>query len=232
MLTQMLMLLAVAGIYVYNLVLLPIEPGVGFWRYLCALFGFLNMGMIGFVLAAAALRFVFPVLALEGKAFYLIRVSPLSTWRYLLTKLLSNSIVFIFFALLLTWLSMTLLVPGDKIFTLGLVNAIFLPIGIVAWNLGLGIFFPNTGLSSVTEAPASFGGFMTMMISVFYVVLVLGFQSVYVFERFWKWHVIGEAGYEFWWGTALVISAVVIITGWIIPMVLAAKKLENGDGIL
>jgi hypothetical protein len=73
---------------------------------------------------------------------------------------------------------------------------------------------------------------MTMMISVFYVVLVLGFQSVYVFERFWKWHVIGEAGYEFWWGTALVISAVVIITGWIIPMVLAAKKLENGDGIL
>jgi len=236
--TQIFMLAAIVALYIYNIMLLPINKSLSMWADLSRIFGFLNIGMGSLIVSAACLRFVYPTLAIEGKSFYIIRTSPLGIWKYLRTKMIFFSFVFIIFAAFVVVFPQKILMSGEKVFLISLIDFVTLTIGIVAINLGLGIWFPSSGITSITEAPASIGGFMTMVATTFYVSLVLLFQSIYVFDKsflflvaklnpffnnFLQYGVLVEY--------SLLISGIITVLGWIIPLVMAWKKLEKGEGI-
>jgi ABC-2 type transport system permease protein len=83
---QLLPLLALVLVYLYNfraidLNRIPYMSGV-----LKNAYAFLNLGLAGFVLATVAVRFVLSAVSMEGFAFWIIRVSPISFRDFLWSK--------------------------------------------------------------------------------------------------------------------------------------------------
>ncbi len=72
-------------VYLYNFSVLPSNFTFATF-YLQNLFSFLNLGLAGFVLSAVAVRFVFTAVSIEGRAFWIIRSSPLSLKKFLWSK--------------------------------------------------------------------------------------------------------------------------------------------------
>jgi len=60
-------------IYFFNIHALPLED----LPFVKNIISFLNIGMVGFVTSAVALRFVFPSVSLEGRGFWIIKSSPI-----------------------------------------------------------------------------------------------------------------------------------------------------------
>jgi len=75
--SQLFLLLALTIVYIYSFKLLPLERSPLPTIFIQNLISFLNLGMVGFVTSAVAVRFVFPAVSLEGESFWIIRSSPL-----------------------------------------------------------------------------------------------------------------------------------------------------------
>ena len=88
--SQLFLLFALMVVYIYSFKLLPLERAAMPSFYLQNLISFLNLGMVGFVTSAVAVRFVFPAVSLEGASFWIIRSAPLSIRDFLWAKFWSS----------------------------------------------------------------------------------------------------------------------------------------------
>jgi hypothetical protein len=75
--SQLFLLFALMVVYIYSFKFLPLDRAAMPSFYLQNLIAFLNLGMVGFVTSAIAVRFVFPAVSLEGTSFWIIRSAPL-----------------------------------------------------------------------------------------------------------------------------------------------------------
>lgn len=229
--TQSVMLLAVGAMYLYNIKLLPLDAGGAVRRWLADLFGALNIAMVAFVVASAALRLVFPVLSAEGRAFLVVRASPLPPARILFTKQLLYTLLFLAYAMPLSHFTTSLLRAGPATHAAALLDTALLTPGIVAINLGFGIHFCGGGLTSVTDAPGSAGGLAAMAGSALHIGAVLVPQAPLLFPFLFR-HVfrLGDAyGPVAAAGGALSLAAALLLP--LYPLALAKRRLESGEGL-
>jgi ABC-2 type transport system permease protein len=70
---------------------------------------FANLALAGFVLSAVAMRFAFPAVSLEGKAFWILQTAPISLRTLLWSKLWLNLVPLLILGELLVFLSNLLL---------------------------------------------------------------------------------------------------------------------------
>ena len=84
--SQLFLLGALVVIYIFNFKVIPIEGSLIRTFYLQNILAFLNLGLAGFVISAICVRFVFPAISIEGKAFWIIRNSPFTIKRFLIGK--------------------------------------------------------------------------------------------------------------------------------------------------
>jgi ABC-2 type transport system permease protein len=130
---------------------------------------FANLGLAGFVLSAIAIRFAFPAVSLEGKAFWILQTAPISLRSLLWSKFWLNFVPLLALGELLVFLSNLLLrVPSWMMF-LSLVTIFFMTIGIVAIGVGVGAMYPKFNFDNAAEIPTSFGGAVCMMVSVAFI---------------------------------------------------------------
>jgi ABC-2 type transport system permease protein len=71
--SQLLLMGALLFIYLYNIRMLPLTGDAR-----AALVAYANLGMSGFVIAAICLRFAYPSVSAEGKAFWILQTAPVS----------------------------------------------------------------------------------------------------------------------------------------------------------
>ena len=76
--TQLLLLGALVVVYVFNFSVLPLQKSPIPLDFLQNELAFLNLGLAGFVLSAVCARFVFTAVSAEGRAYWIIRTSPLN----------------------------------------------------------------------------------------------------------------------------------------------------------
>jgi ABC-2 type transport system permease protein len=77
--SQLFLLLALIVVYLYNFKVLPLGTFADARRNFCASwFPFANLALAGFVLSAVAVRFAFPAVSLEGRAFWILQSAPVS----------------------------------------------------------------------------------------------------------------------------------------------------------
>jgi len=76
--SQLLLLGALAVVYVYNFSLLPTVASPLLTFYFKNAVAYANLALAAFVVAAVAARFVLPSISMEGRAFWLVRTAPLS----------------------------------------------------------------------------------------------------------------------------------------------------------
>jgi ABC-2 type transport system permease protein len=165
---QLLLLLGLCVIYLYNLRILHAVQGLSpelrsWWE------GFLSVTNIclgAFITSAMCTRFVFPSLSLEGQSFWILQTSPLSIRDILKAKLLAwyfpvalvASVVFSAGALAIN--------AAPAVVLANIFMSWVIAYGIVGLAIGLGAHFANFDWDHPSQLAASFGSLVFMLLSV------------------------------------------------------------------
>ncbi|HEV2719832.1 MAG TPA: hypothetical protein VG323_07410 [Thermoanaerobaculia bacterium] len=162
--SQLFLMAALLFLYLYNIRMLPLGGDVR-----AGIVAYANLGMAGFVIAAICLRFAYPSVSSEGRAFWLVQSAPVSYRRFLLVKVVVYAAPLTILAFVLTAFANVLL-HADRIvwaFTLG--GASMLAVTLVSMGVGLGALTPNFNAENPLQVGLSLGGFGYMAASLAYV---------------------------------------------------------------
>lgn len=226
--SQLFLLLALIVVYLYNFKVLPLERSPMPTQTLKTVVSFANLALAGFVLSAVAVRFAFPAVSLEGKAFWILQTSPISLKSLLWSKFWLNLLPLLILGELLVFLSNSLLRVSPWMMTLSLVTIFLMTFGISAIGVGVGALYPKFDHEHVAEIPTSFGGAICMIFSI-------AFIGVTVMIEAWPVYLLAMEGLNpagpkvpGFWVIAPSMMAVVVLTviAVILPIKMGLKRLE------
>jgi ABC-2 type transport system permease protein len=178
--SQLLLLVALVVVYLYNFSVLPSNFTFATF-FLQNLFSFLNLGLAGFVLAAVAVRFVFTSVSSEGRAFWILRSSPLTMEKLLWSKFWTALPPLLVLSQVLTIASNHFLGATLFMTVLSSVTILFVTFGIVGLGVGMGAAFPRFKFENVTQIAGSSGGLLYMIAASSFVAAVLFLESIPVY---------------------------------------------------
>jgi ABC-2 type transport system permease protein len=181
--SQLFMLLALIVVYVYNFSVLPIGGSALRTFYLQNIVSFFNLALAGFVIAAIAVRFVFPAISLEGKTFWVVKSAPVPLRRLWWSKFWVALLPLLFLGELLVSVTNHFLGVSTFMMVLSAVTLFFLTFGIVALGMAVGVAYPNFTAEHSAKIAAGFGG-------VLYMVLCIGFIGLVAVLEAWPVYVI------------------------------------------
>lgn len=174
--TQLALLAALSGLYLYNLRLIP-----GDQRIVGPLLALLNVGVAGLVLSAVALRLGLPSVSRDGPSRWLPETSPLSAFRRLLAKSLVVGAPLVLLGGGLT-LAAALLVPAPLDLKSHAVIAVLL-MGptLAATAIGVGARFPRYDAADSSQATIGSGGLLCFALMLLYtgMITVLSARPVF-----------------------------------------------------
>ncbi len=165
---QLLLLLGLCVIYLYNLRLLHAVQGLTdamrmWWE------GFLSITNIclgAFITSAMCTRFVFPSLSLEGQSFWILQTSPSSTREILRAKLLAWYFPVALVASVVFSAGAFAINAAPMVIVFNVVMSWVIAYGIVGLAIGLGAHFANFDWEHPSQLAASFGSLVFMLLSV------------------------------------------------------------------
>jgi ABC-2 type transport system permease protein len=181
--SQLFMLLALIVVYVYNFSVLPIGGSALRTFYLQNIVSFFNLALAGFVIAAIAVRFIFPAISLEGKTFWILKSAPVPLRRLWWSKFWVGLLPLLVLGELLVSITNYFLGVSTFMMILSTVTLFFLTFSIVALGMAVGIAYPNFTAEHSAKIAASFGG-------VLYMILCVGFIGLVAVLEAWPVYII------------------------------------------
>jgi ABC-2 type transport system permease protein len=185
--SQLLLLLALMLVYLYNFRVLDLERIPYMSGFLKNVYAFLNLGMAGFVMSTVTVRFVFPAVSAEGAAFWIIRTAPIAMKDFLWSKFWTGLVP----VLVLTEI---LIVSGNELLNvdpflkrMSAVAIVFMAFALVGLACGLGARYPRFAADNPSQVAGSYGGIAFMILAVLFVIVMivlLGWpSSIYLFAQ-------------------------------------------------
>jgi ABC-2 type transport system permease protein len=181
--SQLVLLLALVVVYIYNFRVIPIGDGGLTTFYFRNVIAFFNLALAGLVIAAVAVRFVYPSISLEGRYMWITRSGPVDLSRVWWSKF--------WIALLpLVVLGQTLAVATNYYLDvvpmmswLASVTLLAITPGLVALGLAVGAAYPHPGADSASKVAASAGGLIYMILCVAFIGAIVCLEAwpVYTF---------------------------------------------------
>lgn len=225
--SQLFLLLALMIVYIYSFKLLPLERAAMPTIFIQNLISFLNLGMVGFVTSAVAVRFVFPAVSLEGESFWIIRSSPLPLKDFLLAKFWSSVLPLLVLAEVLIVLSNVLLKVPALMMVIGVVTVALMTFGIAALGIGMGAVFPRFRYENAAQIPTGFGGIAYMIVTMLFIGLTVSLEAWPVYRIFLAHSIGAGMGPGRIAGVALAFLAVIVlnVVTVILPLKIGLKRL-------
>jgi ABC-2 type transport system permease protein len=183
---QLLPLLALVLLYLYNFSALDISRNPYMSGVVKNVYAFLNLGLAGFVLATVAVRFVFPAVSAEGAAFWIIRTAPISFRDFLWSKFWTGLFPIVLLTEVLTVAANYLLGIDPFLKVVSAVSIVLMSFALVGLATGLGARYPRFG-ADTNQAAGSYGGVAFMILAVLFIIVtivLLGSSTgLYIFKR-------------------------------------------------
>ncbi len=223
--SQLVLLAVLLVVYVANVRYLPLD-GEGVTVLLRNLIPFLNLALAGFVLASIAARFVFPSVSLEGRAWWLLRSSPLPVRELLWAKFWVGAIPLLVLALVLVGATNVMLRVQPFVHVVSLVSIAALVFPLAALALSYGAFHPQFDSENAAQIPTSFGGLLFMVSAVG----LIGAVAYLAGRPAARWIVaehFGRARDPMDLVVPFAIALAVCAAGTVIPLTLARRQLEQ-----
>jgi ABC-2 type transport system permease protein len=184
--SQLLLLLALVMMYLYNFRVLDLDRVPYMAGMIKNFYAFLNLGLAGFVMATVAVRFVFPAVSSEGAAFWIIRTAPISFEDFLWSKFWTGLVPVLALSLTLTVVANEFLAVAPFLKIVTAAGITFMSLALVGLATGLGARYPRFSADNATQVAGSPGGVAFMIAAVSYIlamVVLLGWpSSVYLFR--------------------------------------------------
>ncbi len=171
--SQLLLLAALAFVYVYNFRVLDLSRIPYMSTVVKNAYAFVNLAMAAFVLSAVAVRFVFPAVSAEGAAFWIVRTAPVTMRSFLWSKFLTGLVPVLALTIPLTVVSNHLLGVDPFLKVLTTVAIVFMTIALVGLAAGMGAQHPQFTAENPTQIAGSYGGVAFMVLAVLFIVVVV-----------------------------------------------------------
>ncbi|HVR41031.1 MAG TPA: hypothetical protein VMU84_18200 [Thermoanaerobaculia bacterium] len=221
--SQLFLMAALMFIYLYNIRMLPLGGDAR-----ATIVAYANLGMAGFVVAAICLRFAFPSVSSEGKAFWLVQTSPVSYRQFLRVKVLVYAAPLTLLALILTAFANVMLDANAIVWVFTMFGASLLALTLVSLGVGMGALAPQFNAENPLQVGLSLGGFAYMAVALGYVggMMLLMARPI---MRYFFWRVLGVDDEHDWIATALplVIGLTISIALAVIPLRVAERRLSK-----
>ena len=175
--SQLLLLAALMGIYLYNFSVLNLGRFPSGAFILENSFAFLNMALVALVAATLSLRFAFPSISGEGFAYWIIKAAPMSLKDYMWIKFWLWCPPIWVISLTLVYFGNSYLNVGPVMHVAALVIIGLLTPGLCALAIGLGGRFPRFDSASIAQAPTGYGGLIYMVTSSLASIAVIGLAA-------------------------------------------------------
>ncbi len=227
--SQLILIAVLLVIYVYNIKVLPLFQGEAVGFFLVNVISFLNMGLVGFVIAAIAARFVFPAVSLEGRTFWLLKSSPLDLRALLWTKYWMGAVPLLIVSMLIVVGTNIVLRVEGLMMALSLMTMALATLALTALALCFGALFPRFRTENAADIATGFGGLIFMMTSISYLAIVIGMEAwpVYMFLR--QRSELGYVAGTVQGALVLGVSAAVLLSVLVIVIALGVARRRVGE---
>jgi ABC-2 type transport system permease protein len=136
---------------------------------------FTNLAAAGLTLATLTTRFVFPMISMEGRRFWILSLLPVRRSRLLLGKYLFSLGGSLLLIVPLVLLGAWMLGTPARMASIHMLTALCLCLGLPGIAVGMGAVFPNYREESPAKIVSGFGGTLCLVLSIAFVgLLVLG----------------------------------------------------------
>ena len=223
--SQVLIFFGLLAVYFLNMRTFGYDVESPRWKNFVSL---LNVVVTSLTLSTFTCRFIFPLLSLEGRRFWVLGLLPLDRGELLYSKF--------WFAFAGAFLiSEGLIVVSDLMLNVAwdamLVHALTILIvcsGLSGMAVGIGALYPNMRETNPSKIVSGFGGTLNLVLSIFYVVVMTGLLAV-------PYHLRSAFGgldrsVEFARGLAIpcsIIGAAVGVAATFVPMWLGVRAFQR-----
>jgi ABC-2 type transport system permease protein len=171
-----------------------------------------------FLVASLSLRFVFPLISLEGEALWKIRSAPINYNQLLSKRLIIHFVIIFIVGQIITFFS-NYQFPAQ----LGLIaqfNAAITTITLVSLNFGMGGLFANYKEKNAIRLASSQGASITFLFTILYLVILIIILFIPVYNYFYS----VEKGMEYSF-SSLILSSLVLL---LIALIVSSTSLKLG----
>ncbi len=175
--SQVFVILALVAVYLYNFKAIPMEALLGLSPFAVQIMVAVNLLMAGLVLSAVAARFLYTAVSIEGRAFWIVKTSPVDARRMLWMKFFAGFppvAVLIVSLVVLTNYSMH--VKGT-LMILSALTGLLLSATVCGLATGLGASYPKFGYENVAAVSVSIGAMVFMVIAFAVVTATIAVES-------------------------------------------------------
>jgi ABC-2 type transport system permease protein len=176
--SQLILLLALVVVYLYNFSVLPLAGGAIVTFYFKNVIAFLNLALAGFVTASVSLRFVLPSISLEGRSLWIAKTAPLDMRRVWWSKFWVSLVPLLVLGEVLVVATNYYLNVMTSMMWLSSLTLFCMTFGMVALGLAVGAAYPKFDADNAAKVAAGVGG-------VVYMILCMSFIGAVVLLEAW-----------------------------------------------
>jgi ABC-2 type transport system permease protein len=221
--SQFLIFFGLLAIYFLNLRTFAYEDRDIFWKNLIAQ---MNLLATSLTLATFASRFIFPQLSLEGRRFWVIGMAPMEREKILFGKLALSFMCSLVISETLIALSSIMLKTPPTLAILHSVALFGICLGLSGLAVGLGAIYPNFTEDNPSKIVSGFGGTLNLVMSLIFVLVVLGAQAVPCFYYFGRGALSGD---QFRWIIVGSMTGIAILSllACLVPMSMGLRAIKQ-----
>ena len=189
---------------------------------------FLNLAVVGLILSTFTTRFIFPMLSLEGRRFWILGLLPIDRDSILWGKFLFAAVGSCVPCCILILLSDLMLQIDSLIIVIHQTTCLILCLGLSGIAVGLGAKMPDLREDSPSKIAAGFGGTLNLVLSAIYIVAIVLLTAL---PSHFYLAAAENDDYRRWWLLALVVgNSAALVVGMattILPMRMGLKAFRE-----
>jgi len=170
--SQFVIFFGLLGLYFFNL------RSFNYNLAYASMIGFLNLAVAGLILSTFTTRFVYPMISLEGRRFWILGLLPVHRDQIVWSKFLFSFIGGLLPCCGLLWLSDSMLGISRSLLWVHEICCVVLCMGLSGIAVGLGARMPDLREPSSAKIAAGFGGTLCLVLSSLFIMSVVIIAAV------------------------------------------------------
>ncbi len=187
----------------------------------------MNLAATALLLCAYTGRFIFPMLSLEGRKFWILGLLPLRRERLLWGKFAFAATWSLLIAEFLVVFSDGMLGVPLAAIALHALTVLVLALGLSGLSVGLGAWMPNFRESDPSKIAVGFGGTLNLVVCLLYLLVVIGLMAAPWHAHMWQTVQGFDAPVAWWEWAGMAAGLLCGVVAVVVPLRIGARALRR-----